>query len=122
MKADLVLKALKKAEGRRNLRPGAIIHSDRGSQYAGTLLRKPLKTKGYEQRMSRKGDCYDNAFAESFFSPFKAELIQGGIFDTFSDAYSETFDYLECYYNSRRRHSALGYLSPDHFEKIHFLT
>jgi len=120
MRAEIVLEALKKAEGRRCLGKGAIVHSDQGSQYASAMFRKHLKGKGYEQSMSRKGDCYDNAFAESFFSRLKGELLQDGIFDTFEDAYTEIFNFIECYYNSKRRHSALGYLCPDKFEELYF--
>ena len=67
--------------------------------------------------MSRKGNCYDNAQAESFFSRFKAELVEGGIFESVEQAHSETFSYIEGYYNRIRRHSSLGYLSPVEFEK-----
>lgn len=120
MRAEIVLKALQKAEGRRNLTTGATVHSDQGSQYASAKFRKHLAKQGYRQSMSRKGDCYDNAFAESFFSRLKSELLQDGIFDTFEDAYTEIFNYIECYYNSKRRHSALGYLCPDKFEELYF--
>lgn len=120
MRAEIVLEALKKAEGRRCLGKGAIVHSDQGSQYASAKFRKHLAKQGYEQSMSRKGDCYDNAFAESFFSRLKGELLQDGIFDTFDDAFTEIFNYIECYYNSKRRHSALGYLCPDKFEELYF--
>ncbi|MCB9341449.1 MAG: IS3 family transposase [Lewinellaceae bacterium] len=96
MRAEIVLKALQKAEGRRNLTTGAIAHSDQGSQYASAKFRKHLAKRGYRQSMSRKGDCYDNAFAESFFSRLKGELLQDGIFDTFEDAFTEIFNYIEC--------------------------
>lgn len=120
MRADIVLESLKKAEGRSKLSPGTIIHSDRGSQYASAVFRKHLTKRGYVQSMSRKAECFDNAVAESFFSRFKCELLQKSIFDTFEDAYTEIFNYLECYYNSKRRHSALGYLCPDKFEQRYF--
>ena len=67
--------------------------------------------------MSRRGNCYDNAQAESFFSRYKAELLEGGVFESVSQARSETFSYIEGYYNRMRRHSALGYKSPDEFER-----
>lgn len=67
--------------------------------------------------MSAKGNCYDNAQAESFFSRFKAELVEGGIFESVEQARSETFSYIEGYYNRIRRHSSLGYVSPLEFEK-----
>jgi transposase InsO family protein len=120
MRAEIVLKALEKAEGRRSLGKGTIVHSDLGSQYASAKFRKHLAKKGYQQSMSRKADCYDNVFAESFFSRLKSELLQDGIFDTFEDAFTEIFNYIECYYNSKRRHSALGYLCPDKFEELYF--
>jgi transposase InsO family protein len=103
-----------------HLGKGAILHSDQGSQYACAKFRKHLANQGYQQSMSRKGDCYDNAFAESFFSRLKGELLQDGIFDTFQDAFTEIFKYIECYYNSKRRRSALGYLCPEKFEEIFF--
>jgi transposase InsO family protein len=67
--------------------------------------------------MSRGGNCYDNAAAESFFSRYKAELLEGGAFEDVSQARSETFSYIEGYYNRMRRHSALGYITPDEFER-----
>lgn len=79
-----------------------------------------MTKRGYLQSVSRKDECYDNAVDESFFSRFKCELLQKGIFDTFEDAYTEIFNYLECYYNSKRRHSALGYLCPNKFEQSYF--
>ncbi len=69
------------------------------------------------QSMSRRANCYDNAQAESFFSRYKAELLEGGAFADVEQAWSETFSYIEGYYNRRRRHSALGYQTPDEFER-----
>ena len=96
---------------------GAIIHTDRGSQYAAVEYRRLLYIHGLRQSMSAKGNCYDNAQAESFFSRFKAELVEGGSFESVEQARSETFSYIEGYYNRIRRHSSLDYLSPLEFEK-----
>ncbi len=94
--------------------------SDRGSQYASVIFRKHWTKRGYVRSMSRKAECFDIAFTESFFSRFKCELLQKGIFDTFEEAYTEIFNYLECYNNSKRRHSSMGYLCPDKFEQRYF--
>lgn len=117
MTAQLVLDALNRARSRRLIGRGAIIHTDRGSQYASVEYRRLLCINGFRQSMSAKGNCYDNAQAESFFSRFKTELIEGGSFESLEQAKSEIFSYIEGYYNRIRRHSSLGYLSPLEFEK-----
>lgn len=117
MTAQLVLDAFNRARQRRLIKRGAIIHTDRGSQYAAVEYRRLLYVNGFRQSMSGKGNCYDNAQAESFFSRFKAELIEGGVFESVEQAKSEIFSYIEGYYNRMRRHSSLGYLSPLEFEK-----
>ena len=99
------------------IRPQAIIHTDRGSQYVSDAYRQLLAAHGLRQSMSGKGNCYDNAQAESFFSRFKAELVEDGIFETVGHARSETFSYIEGYYNRIRLHSSLGYKSPMEFER-----
>ncbi len=96
---------------------GAIIHSDQGSQYASVDYRRLLYTGGFRQSMSRRGNCYDNAQAESFFSRFKAELVENGVFESVEQARSEVFSYIEGYYNRIRLHSGIGYKSPMEFEK-----
>lgn len=116
MTAELVISALQKALGKGLVRAGAIIHSDRGSQYASNGFRELLRTNGLRQSMSSKGNCYDNAQAESFFSRFKTELIEGGAFENLEQARSEIFSYIEGYYNRVRLHSGLGYQSPIEFE------
>lgn len=116
MTAQLVPDAFNRARKRRLLKPEAIIHTDRGSQYASVEYRRLLYINGFRQSMSGKGNCYDNAQAESFFSRFKAELIEVGVFESFEQARSEIFSYIEGYYNRIRRHSSLGYLSPLEFE------
>jgi len=99
MSAELVISALKKAILKGLVQAGAIIHSDRGSQYAAREFRALLQTNYFRQSMSGKGNCYDNAQAESFFSRFKAELIEGGVFENIEQAWSEIFSYVEGYYN-----------------------
>jgi len=116
MTAEIVISALKKAIRKGLIRAGALIHSDRGSQYAANGFRLLLETNGFRQSMSGRGNCYDNAQAESFFSRFKAELIEGGVFEDIDQARLEIFSYIEGYYNRVRLHSSLGYLSPMEFE------
>lgn len=117
MTVQLVLDALNRARSRRLKERGAIIHTDRGSQYASVEYCRLLYINGFRQSMSAKGNCYDNAQAESFFSRFKTELIEGGSFESVEQAKSEIFSYIEDYYNRIRRHSSLGYMSPSKFEK-----
>lgn len=116
MTVELVISALTKAVRNGLVIAGAIIHSDRGSQYAAKDFRELLRKESFRQSMSGKGNCYDNAQAESFFSRFKAELIEGGAFENVEEARSEIFSYIEGYYNRVRLHSSLGNLSPMEFE------
>lgn len=116
MTAELVISALQKAISKGLVKASAIIHSDRGSQYASLGFRRLLQQNCLRQSMSGQGNCYDNAQAESFFSRFKAELIEGGVFEDISQARSEIFSYIEGYYNRTRLHSSLGYKSPLEFE------
>lgn len=102
--------------------PGLMLHSDRGGQYASTEIRELIDLWRIRPSMSRADDPYDNrtggpAFAESFWSRLKAELVEGGAFLSVEDARTEIFDYIEMYYNRVRRHSSLGYQSPDQFEQ-----
>jgi putative transposase len=117
MTAELVIEALKKAIIREHLPAGLIVHSDRGGQYVDAELRNLLKQHGFEQSMTRADETYDNAYAESLFSRYKTELLEDGAFTDLEQARSETFAYIESYYNRTRRHSALGYLSPENFER-----
>jgi transposase InsO family protein len=117
MTAELVVRALQMALRNGRIRPMAIIHTDRGSQYVSGAYRLLLAAHGLRQSMSGRGNCYDNAQAESFFSRFKAELVEDGIFEDTTQAKLETFSYIEGYYNRIRLHSSLGYLSPMEFEK-----
>lgn len=116
MTAQLVIDVFLQARRRGLIGKGAIIHSDQGSQYAAVEYRRLLYIGGFRQSMSRRGNCYDNAQAESFFSRFKAELVENGIFESVEDARSEVFSYIEGYYNRIRLHSGLGYKSPLQFE------
>jgi transposase InsO family protein len=117
MTAQLVIDAFNRTRSRGLIKRGAIIHTDCGSQYASVEYRRLLYIYGFRQSMSGRGNCYDNAQAESFFSRFKTELIEGDSFESVEQAGSETFSYIEGYYNRIRRHSSLGYLSPLEFEK-----
>lgn len=116
MTDDLVIDALNKALTRGLVETGSIIHSDRGSQYSSNSFRKLLNKHGLRQSMSGKGNCYDNAQAESFWARFKIELLENGIFDSVEQARRETFSYIDGYYNRIRKHSSLGYMSPVQFE------
>lgn len=115
MTAGLVTDALKMALRRGHVKRDAVIHTDRGSQYASSEYRQLLERCALRQSMSGKGNCYDNAQAESFFSRFKTEA-EIRIFGSAEEARSEAFDYIDCYYNRVRRHSALGTTIPE-FEK-----
>ena len=117
MTAELVIEALKKAIIREHLPAGLIVHSDRGGQYVDAELRNLLHQHGFEQSMTRADETYENAYAESLFSHYKTELIEDGAFADLEQARSETFSYIEGYYNRTRRHSGLGYLSPENFER-----
>lgn len=117
---ELVIGAFEKALMRRGRLRGAIVHSDRGGQYASLRLRSLLKASGCVQSMSRASESYDNAYAESLFSRYKAELLEGGAFTDEEEARLETFNYIEGYYNRVRRHSGLGYVSPEEYERKYF--
>ncbi len=117
MQEALVIEAFKKALNCRVISKGVIVHSDRGGQYGGNDFRKIIHDKKMLQSMSRADNPYDNAFMESCFSRFKAELLQDGIFETIEDARTEIFEYIEMYYNTKRLHSSLGYKSPAQYEQ-----
>jgi len=114
--SGFVVKALYQAIGRRHPGSGCIFHSDRGIQYASTDCRDVLMAYGFIQSMSRKGNCYDNAVAESFFHTLKTELVYDYRYETRAEARQSIFEYIEMFYNRKRRHSALGYRSPISFE------
>ena len=112
----LTQQALKQAVLRRNPPKGLICHSGRGSQYAANDFKVLLAQNEFIGSMSKKGGCWDNAAAESFFHTLKVELLHRYIFKTREQAKLKIFEYVEMYYNRRRAHSALGYLSPFEFE------
>ena len=116
MREELVIASLNKALQTRRVKPGLILHSDRGGQYAGGAFRKGLAKRKIEQSMSRADDPYDNAAMESFFSRLKAELLEDGAFDNLEDARIELFEFIEMYYNTLRKHSSLNYQSPMEYE------
>jgi transposase InsO family protein len=116
MTRQLVLDALSMAVRARTPPVGLLHHSDRGSQYASADYRAALVAAGIQCSMSRKGDCWDNAVAESFFSTLKAELVHEADWATRVEARTAIFEYLEVFYNRRRRHSSIGYVSPVAFE------
>lgn len=116
MKTTLVNQALSMALWKRKPAKGLIWHTDRGSQYASKSHRKLLKVHSIKQSMSRKGDCWDNAVAESFFHTLKVELTHHEQFKTRIEAKQAIFEYIEVYYNRVRMHSANDYLSPVEFE------
>ena len=114
---EMVVTALKRAIQRRRPGKGLIFHSDRGVQYACTDFRKELVKHEFVQSMSRKGDCWDNAVAESFFAVMKTELVYHERYEGHQDTLHSIFEYIEVFYNRRRRHSTLEYLCPSGFEK-----
>lgn len=116
MKAALVCDALTMSLFRRGMPRGVIVHSDRGSQYCSNRFQHLLVRHGLRCSMSKRGDCYDNACAESFFHSLKVELTHGERYATREQARHEVFEYIETYYNLVRRHSTLGHLSPAAFE------
>lgn len=120
MTADLIIRALKLALIREQPPAGLLVHSDRGGQYVDTDFRALLKLHACVQSMSRAGESYDNAHAESLFSRYKAELLEDGVFRDLAEAELETFEYIERYYNPIRLHSALGYTSPMKFERAYY--
>ena len=118
MRTELLLDALSMALGRQNLDTSELLsHSDRGSQYASDAYRDKLKELGITASMSRKGNCYDNAFAETFFGTLKNELVYRTHFKTRQDAMIAIFEYIEVFYNRKRIHSSLGYLTPVAYEE-----
>jgi putative transposase len=119
MMDTLVTDALKMALFRRKIGTNdLLVHSDRGSQYAGDNFQRLLSMHGITCSMSRKGDCWDNAAMESFFHSLKTECIHHERYKTRDEARKSVFDYIEVFYNRQRRHSFLGYKSPEQFELL----
>lgn len=117
MRAQLVSDALRMAITTRRPAAGLIHHSDQGVQYASDEFQALLKTHKMRPSMSRKGNCYDNAMMESFFGTLKRECINGKVYATTAEARRSLFLYIEAWYNRRRLHSSLGYVSPAAFEE-----
>jgi transposase InsO family protein len=114
--APLVIAALRMALRQRCPRAALIVHSDRGAQFASAAYRQVLTQSGLTASMSRKGDCYDNAYIESFWSSLKYKLVYHHHFASFAQARTAIFDYIEAFYNRIRLHSSLAYQSPISFE------
>ncbi len=117
LERSLVLAALSMALTGRQPAAGLLCHSDRGSQYASHAYQQALRNAGAMCSMSRKGNCWDNAPTESFFATLKRELVHRRRFVTRQEARTAVFAWIETWYNRKRRHSTLGYLSPEAFER-----
>jgi transposase InsO family protein len=122
LRTDLIADALTDAVNRRRPAAGVVFHSDRGCQYTSTQYANLATTLGVTLSVGRKGQCWDNAVAESFFATLKTELLHRRAWPTHKAATSAIFGYIEGWYNTRRRHSTLGYLSPATFEATYATT
>lgn len=120
MKASLVCDAFEMAVRNRRPPPGLIFHSDQGSQYASAKFRRRLARTGVLASMSRRGNCWDNAVAESFFATLKKELVGGVILVDYQSTHRAVFEYIEVFYNRRRKHTFVGGISPAQFEACIF--
>lgn len=114
---EFVLLAFERACARRNATRSLLVHTDRGSQYASHHFRQTLQRGRHTLSMSRKGNCWDNAVVESFFARLKVEMVHGEKFNSRKQLEYELFDYIERFYNQRRKHSFLEYLSPLMYER-----
>ena len=121
LRTELVIDALQMAIARRKPSPGLVHHSDRGVQYTSVSFGKRLEDGGLLPSMGRVGSAYDNALAESFVATLKTELLYRNAWPTRRAARTAIFEYIEGFYNTRRRHSALGYLSPAEFEEVRLI-
>lgn len=119
VRAELAVDALQMALERRQPAQGLIHHSDRGSQYTAGVYAQALQAAGLRQSMGRVATCFDNAACESFFATLKTELVHTRTWPTRQAARTAIYEYVEVFYNRRRRHSALGYLSPAEYERRH---
>lgn len=117
LRTELVLSALDMALWNRRPAPGVIHHSDHGCQYTSIAFGSRCQEAGVVPSLGSRGDCFDNAITESFFATLECELLDRHVFRTRTQARTAVFDYLEGFYNTHRRHSALGYLSPAAFER-----
>ena len=119
MEASVVCDAMRTALAVRRPPPGLLFHSDRGSQYTSAEFKTLLEEHRVTQSLSRPGQCWDNAVAESWFATYKLEMIEGRSWPTIAKRRSATFAWIEGWYNLHRRHSTLGGISPANYEKIH---
>jgi putative transposase len=117
LEAELVVDALEMAINRRRPQPGLVHHSDQGSQYVSLRFGERCREIGIHRSMGSKGDCFDNAVAESFFATLEKDLLRRRSFATRQEARTAVFDYIEAFYNPIRLHSTLGYLSPIDYER-----
>ena len=117
MAQQLVINAFNQAAGKRNIKAGLVHHSDQGSQYTSLAFQHCLSRYGVLCSMSRKGNCYDNAVVESFFHTLKTQLIYNNHYESRQQAKEDIFEYIEIFYNTKRMHSYLGYMTPNEFEK-----
>jgi putative transposase len=122
MRSELVADALEMAVHRRRPEPGLIHHSDQGAQYVSLGFGQQARDAGIAVSMGSKGDAYDNAVAESFFATLKKELVHRQPWPSRRDLSSGVFEYIEAFYNRQRRHSTLGYLSPEEYERTTITT
>ena len=120
MTTDLIVEDFDMGVAKRQVKPGLILHSDRGVQYRSSDYQGRLLDEGIQPSMSRKGNCWDNAAMESFFARLKVESLYAESFKDKSDAHRSVFDYIELFYNNVRRHSALGYKSPKQYEADYY--
>ena len=118
VRETLILEALTMALGCREVGPGLLLHSDRGVQYRGNEYQETLHDLGITASMSRKGNCWDNAVMEAFFARLKVELIYAENYRSIEELRTGLFEYIEIFYNRQRRHSALGYDNPSHYELL----
>jgi hypothetical protein len=116
MRTELVTDALQMALAQRRPAPGLIWHSDQGSQFVRLAFGQQARAAGIARSMGSRGDCFDNAVAESFFATLKKELVHGRCWPSKAELRTEVFEYIEVFFNRRRRHSTLGMLSPADYE------
>ncbi len=117
MRESLILEAFNMAISSRNIKNTVLLHSDRGVQYRGNEYQQALKANNVQCSMSRKGNCWDNAVMESFFSRLKIELIYAECYKSVEETHTGLFEYIEIFYNRKRRHSAIGNISPYEYER-----
>ncbi|MBL1140425.1 MAG: IS3 family transposase [Proteobacteria bacterium] len=122
MEKHLVTQAMLSAVWRRKPQAKVIVHSDQGSQYTSDECQRFIAHHNIDPSMSRRGNCYDNAVAESFFHSLKSERIRGKIYKTREEARQDIFDYIEWFYNPQRRHSHCDNMPPNQFEEMYYLS